>query len=174
MIFSLETTRLRLRELEPNDLGFVSAMLGDERVMRYYPKVLSRQEASAWLDRQLERYQAHGHGLWLALLLSTGEAVGQVGLLRQEVEGVVEPEIGYLLHAPYWHRGLATEAGLAVRRYAFESLALPHVISLVRPVNLPSQAVARRLGMVPLREAVFRGIPHLVFSVARHEVGRVA
>jgi ribosomal-protein-alanine N-acetyltransferase len=163
----LETERLVLREMADADLDFVSSMLADPEVMRFYPKPLSRSEASGWIDRQLRRYAEDGHGLWLAVEKRTGQPVGQVGLLRQEVEGVPHPEIGYLLHLPFWHRGFATEAGLGVRGHAFAALGHAHVISLIRPGNLPSQAVARRLGMQPVREALFRGLPHLVFSVAR-------
>jgi RimJ/RimL family protein N-acetyltransferase len=39
------------------------------------------------------------------------------------------------------------------------------VISLIRPENLPSQGVARKLGMAPEREVRFRGLTHLVFAV---------
>src|SRR5947208_2714367 len=125
----LETERLRLRELEPSDLDFVAAMLDDPEVMRYYPKRYTRAEAQDWLERQLLRYAAHGHGLWLVLDRTTNEPVGQVGLVLQEVEGKLEPEIGYLIHRPFWRRGLATEAALGVRRYAFEERGLERVIS---------------------------------------------
>ena len=37
----LETSRLILREMSPDDLDFVAAMLADAEVMRYYPKCYS-------------------------------------------------------------------------------------------------------------------------------------
>ena len=163
----LETQRLVLREMAAADLDFVAAMLADPEVMNFYPKALSRLEASAWIDRQLSRYSEHGHGLWLALDRATGQPVGQAGLAIQVVNGKPEPEIGYLLHRPFWHRGLATEAGLGIRHHAFTALNKSYVISLIRPVNLPSQAVARRLGMQPQREVQFHGLPHIVFLVTR-------
>ena len=163
----LETERLALRELAVPDLDFVATMLGDAEVMRYFPKPLSRAESRAWLDRQRRRYADHGHGLWLAVERTSGCSVGQTGLLAQEVEGVAEHEIAYLLHRPFWQRGFATEAGLAIRDLAFMTLAVPRVISLVRPENEPSRAVARRLGMRPGREVLFKGFVHTVFSVTR-------
>src|SRR5215470_4388990 len=150
----LETRRLALRELAASDLDFVAAMLGDPLVMRFYPKPLSRLEAQEWIDRQRRRYTEHGHGLWLMIETASGQPIGQAGLPTQDVEGRLEPEIGYLLHAPFWHRGFATEAGLAIREHAFADLGHSHVVSLIRPENLPSQAVARRLGMQPLREVL--------------------
>jgi RimJ/RimL family protein N-acetyltransferase len=35
-----------------SDLDFVTEMLADPVVMRYYPKPLTRVEAQAWIERQ--------------------------------------------------------------------------------------------------------------------------
>jgi RimJ/RimL family protein N-acetyltransferase len=161
----LETPRLRLREMSLGDLDFVAGMLSHPEVMRFYPKLYSREEAIAWIERQLGRYARNGHGLWLAEDRATGEPVGQVGLMIQEVDGAEEPEIGYLIHRPFWRQGLATEAASATRDWAFGSLGLPYVISLIRPENLPSQGVARKLGMEPGRHTQFHGFEHIVFCL---------
>lgn len=162
-----ETERLRAREMSDADLDFIASMLADAEVMRFYPKPYSRAEAEGWIGRQMERYAEHGHGLWLIEERLTGEPVGQVGLLRQKVDGQEQPEIGYLIHHPFWRRGYATEAAIATRDLAFGGLGFPRVISLVRPENLPSQGVARKLGMHPERLATYAGLEHLVFSVSR-------
>jgi ribosomal-protein-alanine N-acetyltransferase len=163
----LETPRLALREMSPGDLDFVAAMLAHPEVMRYYPRLYSRDEARAWIERQLDRYARNGHGLWLVLDRVTSEPVGQVGLVLQLVDGVEEPEIGYLIHRPFWRQGLASEAALGVRTWAFDTLGLERVISLIRPENLPSQGVARKLGMAPGRRVQFHELEHIVFAVRR-------
>ncbi len=165
----LQTARLVLREVVHSDLDFVSALFGHPEVMRYYPKCYSREECVGIIDRQKARYAQYGHGFWLALDRTAGHPVGFVGLIMQEVDGQREPEIGYLINFPYWRQGLATEAALGVRAYAFETLNLPYVISLIRPENVPSQGVARKLDMQPLRETFFHGYTHLVFSVRRED-----
>jgi [ribosomal protein S5]-alanine N-acetyltransferase len=163
----IETDRLRLREMVIADLDFIATLLSDAEVMQHYPATYSRSEAQGWVERQLTRYAEHGHGLWLAIERATGRPVGQVGLLQQEVEGKPEPEIGYLLHRPFWRQGLATEAALGVRRYAFATPSRSRVISLIRPANTRSQAVARRLGMALEKEVTVWGRSHLVYSVSR-------
>lgn len=163
----LETKRLRLREMTPADLDFVADMLGDTQVMRFYPKPLSRPEAEAWIARQSARYVRDGYGLWLAEERATGRPVGTVGLVAQVVDGVVEAEVAYLVHRPHWRRGFAAEAALAVREHAFGTLGKSRVVSLIRPVNLPSQAVARRMGMAPVATTVLEGLEHTVFAVDR-------
>jgi len=165
MVAILETPRLALREMTIADLDFVAAMLGDPEVMRFYPRRLARDEAEGWIRRQVHRYRRDGHGLWLVLDRETGEPRGQVGLVNQEVDGVAEPEVGYLIHRPFWRQGLAAEAASATRDHAFGVLGRPRVVSLIRPENLPSRAVARRLGMTVEKECLHWGAPHLVYSV---------
>ena len=167
MATHLETDRLALREMTPDDIDFVAAMLGDAQVMRWYPRVYSRAESREWLERQRWRYSTYGCGLWLCEERHTGVPVGQAGLLMQDVDGAIEPEIGYLLHRPFWRLGYATEATRAVKRYAFETRDHPHVIALVRPGNEASAAVAKRLGMTPRREIDIFGAKHIVFQADR-------
>jgi RimJ/RimL family protein N-acetyltransferase len=170
----LETERLCLREMNLDDLDFVASMIAHPEVMRYYPKLYNRSEAQEWIERQMKRYAEHGHGLWLVLERASGQPVGQTGLIIQEVDGVQEPEIGYLIHRPFWRRGFATEAALGVREYAFARRALERVIALIHPDNVPSQGVARKLGMECSKETIFKERRHLVFAVTRAEVETAA
>jgi RimJ/RimL family protein N-acetyltransferase len=163
----LETSRLSLREMTWDDLDFLAALLADERVMRFYPKFCTRDEAKAWMGRIIERYASHGHAFWLVSLRATGEPIGQVGLLLQHVDGVDESEIGYMIAAAHWRLGYALEAASAVRDYAFGTLERPRVISLIRPANIPSQRVALRVGLKPARLTRWHDADHLVFSLER-------
>ena len=165
----LTTARLRLREMAATDLDFIAATLANPHVMEFYPSVLTRSQAADWLQRQYERYTVQGHGLWLVENLHTGEPIGLVGLVMQQVGDEALPEIGYLIDAPYWRQGFAREATQAVRDYAFDVCKYPLVISLVRPINLPSQAVARGLGMRIQRTVMFKGYKHLVFVCQQSE-----
>jgi RimJ/RimL family protein N-acetyltransferase len=168
-MFELLTERLRLRQLTADDQDFVVEMLADREVMRHYPRPLSRDESLAWIDRQLMRYARDGHGLWLTELRDGGGPVGQVGLAMQPVSGTLLPEIAYLLHRTFWGYGYATEAACAVRDWAFECRGYGQVISLIRPENLPSQAVARRVGMTLWKDMAHAGLVHHVFSRMRAE-----
>jgi RimJ/RimL family protein N-acetyltransferase len=165
----LETSRLMLRELMAGDLDFVAAMLAHPEVMRYYPKCYSRAEAGDWLQRQLDRYASHGYGLWLVRDKLTGEPLGQVGLIPpRAIIGADETEIGYLIHRPFWRRGFASEGAAACRDYAFDVLDRPRVISLIRPENLPSQGVARKIGLTAEDFRIdHAGFEHMVFAMKR-------
>jgi RimJ/RimL family protein N-acetyltransferase len=163
----LETPRLVLREMVPTDLDFLAAMLAHPEVMRYYPKCYSREEAEGWLRRTFDRYAQYGHGWWLVLDRATGEPRGQVGLLPQTIDDKMETEIGYMIHRSFWRQGLASEAAAACRDYAFNTLQRERVIAQIRPENLPSQGVARKIGMAPGPHRMFSGFDHTVFSLTR-------
>lgn len=163
----LETPRLVLREMSLADLDFVASMLAHPEVMRFYPKCYTRVEAEAWVLRQQDRYARHGHGIWLVLDKATAQPVGQAGVLIQQVDGIEEAGLAYLIHRPFWRRGFATEAAAASRHYAFDTVGKARVITLIRPENVPSQDVALKLGMKPEKRTVYKGFEHLVFSVSR-------
>lgn len=56
-------------------------------------------------------------------------------------------EIGYLFQRRYWHKGYATEAARACKKYAFEILNAQEVCFIIRDTNIASQNVAVRKGM---------------------------
>jgi RimJ/RimL family protein N-acetyltransferase len=163
----LETPRLILREMVPQDIDFIATMMAHPEVNHFYERRFSREESQIWLDRQIERYRRDGTGLWLVVDRQMDAPVGQVGLAMQDVDGARLAEIGWLLHRPYWGHGYATEAGAAVRDAAFKEWGHGLLISLIRPVNHPSQRVARRLGMTDRRRVQFHGFEHCVFEIEK-------
>jgi [ribosomal protein S5]-alanine N-acetyltransferase len=164
-MFRLETPRTFMREILGNDAEFLLRMMTDPEVMRFYPKLGDERQVRDLINRMRERYRSDGCGLWLVVDRESGQPLGRVGLLRQEVNGADEFEVGYMIHRPYWRRGLATETATAVRDYAFRERGLPRVVSLIRPDNLPSQGVARKLGMGIVGTWNHAGQPHDIFAV---------
>lgn len=100
------------------------------------------------------------------------ELIGDCGIIRQEVEDELLYEIGYHLRRDFWGQGLATEAAIACRDWAFAHLKTNRIISLIRPENLSSQGVAERNGMTIWKEVEWRGLSHYVYSVERPAGGR--
>lgn len=162
----LETPRLVLRDLTADDVPALHAVLGDPENMIWYPHPFSEVEVGAWIDRQIDRYPS-GAGLLGLVLKDTGALVGDCGLVWQEVDGPPELEIGYHTHRDHQNRGLATEAARAVRDYAFAALDVDHVISLIRPENLPSRRVAEKNGLTLHRTVLWRGYSTCVYRLAK-------
>lgn len=106
----LETDRLLLREITQDDADDLLEIWADPEAMRFFPKTLDREEMSAWIERNLKRYEQYGHGPWAVILKSDRLFAGDCGLVMQEVDGTEELEVGYHFKRRYWGMGLATEA----------------------------------------------------------------
>lgn len=162
----LETERLVLREFRDGDLEDYAAMLADPETMRYYPRPYTREEARVFIEKNRHRYSANGFGVWAIAERATAAFMGDCGLAFTLVEGIPEVEIIWHVIRGRWRQGIASEAATAARDHAFGLLGLRRLVALVRPENLPSAGVARKIGMELEREAVFHGLPHLVFVMA--------
>ena len=163
----LETPRLLLRQFEPADADALAQVLTDPETMRYYPAPLDRAGVEQWIARNRVRYVSDHYGLWAMVLRETGELVGDCGLIRQEVDGTVEVEIGYHVRRNLWGRGLAPEAAAGCRDYGFERLRAKRLISLIRPENLPSRRVAEKIGLSLWKMVDWRGLLHCVYVIRR-------
>jgi len=161
----IRTERLRLRRLEQRDFHELHELFQDPLVMRYYPALKSSAETQVWLEWVFAAYAKHGHGLFAVERASDGAFLGQCGLMPQVVESDALVEIGYLFKSKHWHRGYAAESAIGCRVYGFGVLQLPKLISLVRPENAPSRAVAERAGMAIERTIDWRGMRHHVYAV---------
>jgi [ribosomal protein S5]-alanine N-acetyltransferase len=163
----LETPRLILREFSPDDTDSLGAVLSDAETMHFYPAPLDRTGVEEWIARNRRRYSKDGHGLWAMVLKSTGGLIGDCGLTVQSVDNTDKIEIGYHVRRDHWGQGLATEAARACRDYGFARLPVDHLISLIRPENLPSRRVAEKTGMTIWKKVMRANLPHLVYSLRK-------
>ena len=108
-------------------------MLGDPEVMLYFGKLFGRVQVREWIERHIGLYAQDGCAYWLVIDKASGEAVGQAGILRQQVEGQLEFGLGYIFKQAWWRRGLALEAARACLDYAFDRLRKNRVFITVRP-----------------------------------------
>lgn len=91
MIYA-ETERLTLRSWQPEDLTSFIAMNKDERVMRYFPSLLTESETEAFYNRIQDEFHRKGRGLYAVEIKSTGEFIGYVGLHEIGFEAYFTPD----------------------------------------------------------------------------------
>ena len=167
----LETERLYLREMNQGDFDSLCQILQDEDTMYAYEGAFSDIEVQEWLDKQIFRYKKWNFGLWAVILKETDKMIGQCGLTMQPWKDTEVLEIGYLFNKLYWHKGYATEAAMACKKYAFEVLNADEVCSIIRDTNTASQNVAIRNGMTvtDIWTKHYRGIdmPHYRYVIKR-------
>ncbi len=143
----IETKRLVLRELTADDIKPLHEIFSDPETMKYYPEAFTLEQSENWIKWNIENYAAYGFGLWGVILKDSGQFIGDCGITMQKIDGAAVPEIGYHINKNYINRGCATEAALACRNYAFETLKFPKIYSYMKETNIPSQRVAEKAGM---------------------------
>lgn len=160
--YSIETSRLRLRQMTDGDLDRMAGLLGDPSVMRHYPAPKSRAEAQRWIDWNKRNYADHGFGLWI-METPEGTFLGDCGLTIQMVDGVAEVEIGYHVRPEYQGQGYASEAAAACLEFA-DQAGIERVVAIINPANIPSQRVAVKCGLTLERRTVVKGLEQLIFA----------
>lgn len=145
----LETERLILRRLVPEDLDSLFALYRDPEIRRHFPDgTLTYEETKEELEWFLEGHPEHPElGLWATILRESGAFIGRCGLLPWTIEGRDEVEVAYLIDKRYWGRGLGSEAARGVLEHGFGVLGLERLVCLIEPGNDASIKVAERIGM---------------------------
>jgi ribosomal-protein-alanine N-acetyltransferase len=150
----VRTSRLTLREFVKADLDSIRAYSADPRVTRYMffgPR--DAQSTADYLDGLLaSQREVPRTRFELAVVEDiSGRLIGACELSLIESNVV---DLGYMLGAPDWGNGFATEIALALIDAAFFDLRAERVISTVDVNNKASIHVLEKIGM--RWEAVFR------------------
>lgn len=156
-MITFRTARLHLRMFRAGDLDAYAAMCADAEVMQHIGEGGPVGRDVAW--RQMALFLGHwtlrGHGMWAVERRADGRLIGRVGFL--EPEGWPGCELGWLLARETWGEGYAQEASAAAIACGREQLGLTELISLIRPDNRRSIALAERLGASLDRSIDFMG-----------------
>jgi RimJ/RimL family protein N-acetyltransferase len=146
----LVTERLVLRGWTADDAEAALGVYSDPEVARWLTPEMDKVPDQAAMSRVLERWDAENEqmmtpaGRWAVELRHDGQVIGGASLLPLPPDD--EFEVGWQLHRQAWGHGYATEAGLALARWAFGQ-GIEQVIALVRPANTRATATVRRIGM---------------------------
>ena len=150
----LRTERLILRGLRASDWDAYAAINADSAVRDWLGgNLLSREQSWAQMETFLGQWVLRGYGIFAVQV--DGDLVGRVGILHPA--DWPEPELSWTLAAPFWGRGLATEAAAEVRRWVFERFNWDRMVSYISPENTRSRRVAEKLGAVQDGQIMLRG-----------------
>ncbi len=160
---TLESERLVLRPFKGADFGPLCAFYADEASARFVGGVAEPDQVWRRLASYIGHWHLRGYGFFALEEKSTGAFVGYAGPWYPH--GWPEPEIGWGLLPAFRGRGLAREAALRARNFAYGTLGWRTAISFVDRHNVASARLAEALGATPEREAeLFGGLA----TVYRH------
>ena len=157
----IETDRLRLRGWQERDFHAYAELRADPDSQAYVGPVMTRTEAWTRFCFDLGFWVLRGHGIFAIAEKASDEALGYTGIWHPPF--LDEPELSWSLFPGWRGHGYATEAAHAARSWAYETLGLSPMMSLIAPNNLASKAVAERLGAVFEREHLLDGEPRHLY-----------
>ncbi|MCS3430399.1 GNAT family N-acetyltransferase [Klebsiella sp. BIGb0407] len=147
---TLETARLRLRQLTLDDYAALVACWASPDTVRYIGSGQPQDSEMSWgrLLRYIGHWQLLGYGYWAVCEKDSGLLIGTVGIQNQKrnlTPALEYPEAGWTLSPTATGQGFATEALTAVLTWADSTFAGP-VCCIIDDENQPSIRLAERMG----------------------------
>ena len=137
----LQTRRLTLRGLRPEDAAAMVPLANDRRIAENTAQI-PHPYRLADAESFIVSAQAKGDANFL-IALADATMIGVCGIAMGEGPA---PELGYWLGLSYWGQGFATEAARAVIDYAFADLKLESIQAGARVTNPASRRVLEKCG----------------------------
>ncbi len=144
----IEGERITLRRITKQDAPDMFAYCHDPEVSRHllWSPHPSMEYTCRYIDAVLKQYKAHSFFDFAVVCKEDGRMIGTCGFTRVDMPNKTV-ELGYVLAAPYWHRGIATEAVSLILRFAFHTLGFHRAEARYMVENDRSRAVMENNGM---------------------------
>lgn len=145
----MQTRRLHLDSLQPEDADVLFAYRADPQVARFQGwRPADVADAAAFIERQAGASinTPDSWVQWAIRLRDGGALIGDVGIhLPFDAEGSIE--FGITIAPAFQGKGFAGEALVALFEMIFGALSRHRVYASVDPQNLASMAMLRAMGM---------------------------
>ena len=151
----LETRRLHLRELRPDDAAAIFDMRASKRIGQFIarPEMTAKGDAETLTQKARDAFYEKRGIAWAGVVKETGELIGTCGFNQLDIPNL-HAEIGGEMAVEYWGRGLAQEAVKAILQFGFGTLGLHSIEAKVSPHNRSAIYLMEQLGFE--KEAHFR------------------
>jgi len=143
----LETERLALRRLTPEDAAFMRRLVNEPSWLEFIGDrgVRTEEDAREYLrNGAIASYEKHGFGLWAVTLRDSEAPIGICGLVRRDF--LDDVDLGFAFLPEFQGSGYGREAGAAVVEYARRQLGLRRLVAITVPANRRSIALLEKLG----------------------------
>lgn len=142
----LETTRLKLREMTPDDAQNAYDLNSDPEVIKYTgDKSFETVEEARLFLTNYDHYRKYGFGRWAVISKAENILLGWCGLKYTPEKD--EHDIGFRFFKKYWSMGYATEAANACLEKGFNEFNMPVIVGRAMKENVASIRVLQKIGL---------------------------
>ena len=144
----IETNRLLLRPFQISDANDVQRLAGDFEIADttlFIPHPYEDGVAEQWISTHEENFKNGKELIFAITLQESKELIGSIGLILNKANE--KAELGYWIGKPFWNKGYATEAAMAMLQFGFGELKLERIHAHYFARNPASGKVMEKLGM---------------------------
>lgn len=174
----LETERLILREIIPEDENAFFDMDSDPEVHRFLGNdpVKSKEQIKDVIVFIRKQYLENGIGRWAVIEKETNTFIGWCGLkyFTETINKHIHIyDLGYRFAQKHWGKGYATEAAKACIDYGFNKMDLKEIYAMTDSRNLNSNNVLKKLGFNFIEKFDYDGDESDWFKLSRVDWGKI-
>jgi RimJ/RimL family protein N-acetyltransferase len=143
----IETDRLALREMNPDDAEFILKLVNDPSWIQFIgDKGIRTIDAARRyiMEGPMEMYTQLGFGLWLVELKESRIPIGMCGLIKRPALDHVD--VGFAFLPEYRGQGYAFESASATMSHGRKAFGLTRFVAVTTPDNKRSAQLLARLG----------------------------
>jgi len=147
----LETDRLILRTVRPEDAKELFRVAYDGQIMEYIPDLFGREPALSDIEKYIAKFleyeKAGDMDSWRVYIIEkkdSGEIVGTISFGRSEL--LFEPEMGWQVMGEYTKKGYASEAAQAFADWYCSKTGAEYMIAIMDTDNPASFRTAEKAG----------------------------
>ncbi len=150
-MFSINTVRLKLRNLVPSDWKLFYDLMQDGDTNYYMGDFIQADteiEAKAWVHERINYNNENPRHSYNLAIEYEGKTVGWIGIGEAEEEEKKDLDFGYALLRDYWGKGIMAEALKAVIELCFKTMPIHRITGECETRNIASRKVMERAGMI--------------------------
>ncbi|PRX54782.1 GNAT family N-acetyltransferase [Flagellimonas meridianipacifica] len=157
----IKTERLLLTELKADDISDIVKHAANKKIADFtlnLPHPYAEKDAIYWINLAHQGFQNGTNIIFGIKLKDDNQFIGGIDLTVEKTFN--RAEIGYWIAEPFWSKGYATEATVAIIAYGFDQLKLNKLTSSYLAKNIASGRVMQKSGMVRegvLKEHILKG-----------------
>ncbi|MEZ8286093.1 GNAT family N-acetyltransferase [Vibrio splendidus] len=146
---AVETARLRLRMITPQDAVFIQRLYSSEDFLRYIgdKQLTDTDKAVAYIENNiLKMHKEKGVCLLMVEIKESSAPIGVCGLIKRDT--LAAHDIGYGFVPEVYGQGFALEAAQAIIEQARYNADIDHLVAITTSDNMRSIALLTKLGFV--------------------------
>jgi len=152
MQFHLETERLILRNILPEDVDGMFELDSDPEVHKYLGNkpFTTKSQSEVNIKEIIKQYENYGIGRWAMVNKQTNEFMGWSGLKFNTITLNGHSnfyDVGYRIIKRFWGKGYATESSIAALDYGFNTLNLDTIYGITEKDNQASHQILLKIGL---------------------------